>query len=327
MNNTIMQIWTLAAKEISDTWRTRLLFVITAFMLGAGLVALVVAAVALKAEVVSYYSAREFLLSMGKPADLLAPPAFLPLSLLRGFIEYVEIIGAVLGIILGHRAATYERSCSTMPLLLTRPLSKATLFAGKILGNLSVLTSVLILMFALGAVGIGVIGGVSLSANDLARIAVTLAAAVLYVGLFFLLGFLLALVIRRPAHAMLLAFGCWLTFTLIAPQIGDTLDPDNQVGSGVFRTLGIPKPQELQIMKSFSTYETLRDAVEQSSPAKHFERWSFAALGIKETYTGQPLASVMKDRRTDAFWLIGLFGTFLTGLFLLPLKAVNLTKE
>lgn len=327
MIDRIRQILVIAAKEISDARRARLLFVIAAFMLGAGIVALTVAAIALKAEVINYQSARDLLLSLGKPADLLAPPVFRPLSLLRGFIEYTEIIGAVLGLVLGHRAATSERICGTFPLLFTRPVSKAALITGKLLGNVGTLSVVLASMFSLGVLGIVVIGGVSLNANDLLRIGLTLAAAILYVGSFFLIGLLLALVIRRPAHAMLLGFGFWLAFTLVVPQIGDTLDPDNQVGAGVFRTLNIAKPQEKQIMSTFSTYETVRDAVEQSSPAKHFERWSFAVLGIKDTYAGQPLASVVADRRVDALWLIVLFGTLTTGLLLLPLNAVNLTKE
>ncbi len=52
----------------------------------------------------------------------------------------------------------------------------------------------------------------------------------------------------------------------IAPQIGDTLDPDNQVAGGVFRTFVIAKPDEKAILAAFKTYETIRDGVEQASP-------------------------------------------------------------
>jgi ABC-type transport system involved in multi-copper enzyme maturation permease subunit len=326
MNESLIQIRALASKEIADVRRTKLLLLVTIFMLAASFVSLLVAAVALKADVVSYNNARDLLLSLGKPLDALAPPSFMPLSLLRGFVEYIEIIGAVLGIVLGHRAAASERGRNTLPLLLTRPLSVLTFAVGKCLGNFLVIGGVLFLTFALGALGLTVIGGVALSADDLARIAITLIAASLYVGFFFSLGFLLALHMRRSVHAVLLAFGLWLTFVLVTPQIGDTLDPDNQVGAGVFRTLNIAKPQEKEIMRSFKTYETLRDSVEQSSPAKHFERLSFAVLGIKATYANQPLGTVVQDRSGDVLWLLGLFGSLLAALAILPLN-VNHLKE
>jgi ABC-type transport system involved in multi-copper enzyme maturation permease subunit len=326
MNESLIQIRALASKEIADVRRTKLLLLVTVFMLAASFVSLLVAAVALKADVVSYNSARDLLLSLGKPMDALAPPSFLPLTLLRGFVEYIEIIGAVLGIVLGHRAAASERGRNTLLLLLTRPLSTLSLVVGKCLGNFVVIGGVLFLTFALGALGLVAIGGVALSADDLARIAITLAAASLYVGFFFCLGFLLALHMRRSVHSVLLAFGLWLTFVLVTPQIGDTLDPDNQVGAGVFRTLNIAKPQEKEIMKSFKTYETLRDSVEQSSPAKHFERLSFAVLGIKATYANQPLGTVVQDRSGDLLWLLGLFGSLLAALAILPLN-VNHLKE
>ena len=326
MNDNFLQIRALATKEIADVRRSSLLLVVTVFMLLASFVSLVVAAVALKADVTAYNSARDLLLSLGKSIDELVPPAFMSLTLLRGFVEYIEIIGAVLGIVLGHRAAAAERGRNTLPLLLTRPMSTLTFVIGKCLGNFAVIGGVLLLTFSFGALGLVVIGGVGLTADDLVRVATTLTAASVYVGFFFVLGLFLALNMRRSVHAVLLAFTLWIGFVLVTPQIGDTLDPDNQVGAGVFRTLNIAKPQEKEIMKSFKTYETLRDGIEQSSPAKHFERLSFAVLGIKDIYAGQSLQAVLKERQNDVFWLFGLFASLLGVLTIFPLN-VNKLKE
>lgn len=327
MSSAALQIRTLAAKEISDARRTHLLVVVTVFMLSAGSVALVVAALALKAEVSTYYASREALLALGKSADALAPPIFYPLKLFRGFIEHIEILGAILGIVLGYRAAAAERGRNTLALLLTRPMTRSTFLAGKFLGNLAVIIGVLALVFGGGIVGIIILGGMMIESDALARIVVTFVAASLYVSLFFTLGFGLALAVRRSAHALLLAFSIWLIFVLISPQIGDTLDPDNQVAGGTFRMLGVSRPMQKEILKSFATYETIRDGIEQSSPAKHFERWSFAVLGIKETYSGLPLAAVMKDRLIDFLWLIGLFASAVAILFLRPLDTTKLAQE
>ena len=150
---------------------------------------------------------------------------------------------------------------------------------------------------------------------------------ILYVGLFFALGFFLALHMHRLPHALLAAFSIWLALVLITPQIGDTLDPDNQVAGGVFHMLGIAKPLEKQILASFNTYETIRDGIEQASPAKHFERWSFALAGIKEIYNGQPLGLIIADRISDLLWLVGLILALMAALFIRRIDFNAIARE
>lgn len=321
------QAFTIAGKEVRDALRTHLLTTLTGLLVAAALVSLSVSAVALHAEFLSYVESRDLLLSLGKSIADLKPPAFFPLKLLRGFVEHVEIIGAVLGIVLGYRAAAVERGHSTLALILTRPVARSTFLFGKLLGNMILISCGIALTFVIGALALSAISGLWLVPADLARVALVDILATLYVGSFFLLGFTLALGIKRLPSALLAAFAVWLSLVLIAPQIGDTLDPDNQVAGGVFRTLGISKPDEKAILKTFSTYETIRDSIEQASPAKHLERFSFAVLGIKDIYNGQPLATVVRDRASDIWWLIAAFAGLALLLFLRPLNITRLTKE
>ena len=318
---------TIAGKEVSDARRTSLLMVITAFMLLAGLVALVVSGLALQDEVAAYNEGKAQLIELGKSAASIAPPTYLPLKLLRGFIEYMEIIGAVLGIVLGYRAAAIERGRNTLALILTRPLTQAAFIGGKILGNLALIAGVLTATFLFGAFGIMLIGRVVLTPDEWLRLLIVDIAAVLYISIFFTLGLLLSLWMKNLSHALLAAFAIWLTFVLIAPQIGDTLDPDNQVAGGVFRTLGIAKPEERAILAQFKTYETIRDGIEQASPTKHVERWSFALTGIKETYAGQSVAAVITDRWNDFAWLAGTLAALLAALFYRRLDFTRLAKD
>jgi ABC-type transport system involved in multi-copper enzyme maturation permease subunit len=327
MSDTMLQLRAITSKEISDIVRARLLAVISLFLIGAGMIALTVGAISLSADVAAYNESRDLLLSLGKPVDALVAPTFVPLKIMRGFIEFVEIIGAILGIVIGHRAATAERDRNTLGLLLSRPMPGWVLIAGKCIGAIAALGSILAIVFIAGALGVTLIGNASLELADYARIALTFAAAVIYVGMFFSMGFLFSLKMWRASHAILTAFTVWLALVLIAPQIGDTMDPDNQVGSGVFRTLGIAKQQEKEIMKSFATYETVRDGIEQLSPAKHFERWSFALLGIKEIYAGKPLFFVVQDRYRDLLWLIGPFLILLVTLLKTKLDIAKLNRE
>jgi ABC-type transport system involved in multi-copper enzyme maturation permease subunit len=321
------QIATIAAKEIHDAFRAHLLTLLTGFLVLAALVSLSVSAIALHAEYLTYIESRDLLISLGKSVADLVPPAFFPLKLLRGFIEHIEIIGAVLGIVLGYRAAAVERGHSTLALILTRPLSKFTFLSGKLVGNATLIMFALAVTFAIGALALAAISGVGLGASDIYRIITVFGAACIYVVSFFLLGFVLALTIRKLPTALLAAFAIWLVLVLIAPQIGDTMDPDNQVAGGVFRTLGVAKPEQIEILKSYKTYETVRDGIEQASPAKHFERFSFAILGIKDIYNGLPITDIVKERMIDVWSLLAILAALASLLFLRPLNLTRLTKE
>jgi ABC-type transport system involved in multi-copper enzyme maturation permease subunit len=327
MIRSIAQVSAIAGKEIQDARRTHLLAILTGFLLLAAMVSLTVSAIAMQAEFATYLEARDFLIAAGKSASDLVPPAFFPMKLLRGFIEHVEIIGAVLGIVLGYRSAAVERGHSTLALLMTRPMSQTTLIAGKLLGNAILIAIGLTATFAMGAATLALMSGVGLAASDYFRIFLVLVAASSYVTCFFMFGFALALGFKHVTTALLVAFAVWISLVLIAPQIGDTMDPDNQVAGGVFKSLGIPKPLEKEILKSFASYETIRDGIEQASPAKHLERLSFAILGIKDIYNGQPLDLIVKDRMVDVWWMLGTLFTMLAVLFLRPINISKLAKE
>ena len=327
MNRTFEQIRTIAAKEIRDATRSYIIVAIAGFLLVAAMIALGVSAIALHGDVLAYEEAKALLISLGKPVDSLVAPAYFPLRLLRGFIEQTEIIGAVLGIILGYRAAAIERGRNTLALVMTRPLSQSAFLAGKTSGNFVLITISLALAFLVGVIAIITVGGVSLSGEELMKVFLTFIAATFYTASFFLLGFFLALHVKRLPHALLYAFAIWLTFVLVAPQIGDTLDPDNQVSGGVFKKLNIAKPQEKQIMLSFSNYEYTRNAIEEASPAKHLERTSFALLGIKEIYNGLPIRTILYERMRDPVALFLIFVAMAILLFARRIDFTRITKE
>ena len=148
------QLATIAAKEIRDAWRTHLLLLLTGFPVLAALVSLTVSAVALHADYLSYIESRDLLISLGKSAADLVPPAFFPLKLMRGFVEHVEIIGAVLGIVLGYRAAAVERGHATLALIMTRPMSQSTFLGGKLAGNMTLVVLGLAVTFSVGTIAL-----------------------------------------------------------------------------------------------------------------------------------------------------------------------------
>lgn len=320
-------ILVIAEKEIGDTWRDRFVLIVTLFLVTAAMTALVVGAIALKTDVTTYNAARAALLALGKSAAVIAKPEFYPLKLLRGFVEHVEIIGAVIGILIGYRAAANERGRQTLALIMTRPVGRIQFLLGKIAGALALIFIGLTGTFLLAGTSVSLLGGVVLSLNDVLRLVIVDLLATAYALIFFLIGFMAALWAKKLPNALLVAFTVWLTVVLIAPQIGDTMDPDNQVAGGVFAQLHVTKAQEHAILASFSTYETLRNGIEIISPTKHFERLTFAILGIKNIYTGKALSPILIEKTGDIIWLISVIGVLLLVLLSRPLDPNRLSKE
>jgi hypothetical protein len=83
-----------------------------------------------------------------------------------------------------------------------------------------------------------------------------------------LLALALASLTRQPASGLVLALVLWLVIVLVIPQIGDTMDPDNQIPGGLFASLQIDATNENALMTRFASYETWRDFVEQTSTTK-----------------------------------------------------------
>jgi ABC-2 type transport system permease protein len=114
----------------------------------------------------------------------------------------------------------------------------------------------------------------------------------LYLLLWSCVAMTLASLGRRPLTGLLASLVVWLAVVLIIPQVGDTMDPDNQIPGGLFRSLQIAKDDEYAVVAHFAAFDAVRNGLEVSSVTKHFERATFAYLGIKETYNQQPLGTV-----------------------------------
>lgn len=317
----------IARRDAREALRDRFLLVAISALSLAALVSLVTGAIALKGDAATYAAARATLLALGKDAAAIAAPEFWPLKLLRGTLEQIEIMGAVIALIAGYRAAVAERGRQTLALILTRPVRHWQFLAAKLAGGLMLSAMTLAVVFALTALVLNGISGVPLTLSDLGRLVLTWAAGTLYLTGIYTLGFALALWLRSSVSGLVYAFALWLVVVLVAPQIGDTMDPDNQVAGGVFASLQIPKSEQDRIKAGFAGYETFRNGIEVASVTKHFERLTFALLGIKDSYTGKPLSVIWADKKGDALFLL-LFTAALGGLVLMRrINPDQLTQE
>ena len=130
----VSPIFTIAYKEIKDILRSRIFMAVLALLFVLTVISLFVSELAFRDQVLQYNTSLELLKSLGK-SPTTEMPQFYPLNLLRGVVDYIEIIGAILGIFLGYITVFKEKNTKAIKLLLTRPITKEDIIYGKITGN------------------------------------------------------------------------------------------------------------------------------------------------------------------------------------------------
>lgn len=300
----------IARKELLDMRRNKFLIGALVFVLLAAIVSVIVAAGQFR---VSFDEYNAYVAALSAQDAAAAPPApqLFPLQLLRGSIEYLEILGALFAIILGYTAIARERQRATLQLIGTRPVGRFAIPAGKLMAlGVAWAIAVLVIYSSVGVVVLNV-GHATFSGLDLARIVIAAAMSWVYVMTWSALTLGLASLLGRPGAALIIALTLWLAVVLLLPQIGDTMDPDNQIPGGLFASLQVAKPAEQAVLAHFTAFDTARNALEVSSVTKHFERLSFAYLGIKDQFNQQSLSFVW-----SGIWnnVVSVWGAFLLAL-------------
>jgi ABC-2 type transport system permease protein len=294
-------------KELTDALRSRQLVLLVAGLGVIVILSVVVAADAFHAKVIDYQNYVDAMTKAGMAANVTEPQLF-PLQLLRGPVEYFEIIGSIVAIVIGYGMAAKEKNRGTLRLLFSRPISSRSVAGGKLLATAAIWLLVVVALGVVVVVSIRVVGGASLASVELVKLAMVLVLSWIYLFMWSAFSYGVAGRTKQLGTALVIGLIVWLGFVLIAPQIGDTMDPDNQVPGGLFKSLQVDKPHEKAIMAHFSGYETTRNFVEETSISKHFERAGFAYLGIKEQYNQQPLGLITRAMWANLVWLVGAAG-------------------
>lgn len=318
------RVTAIARLEILQIRRSRFSIAALISLLVAILVSILVASMdfSIKADAFKAYS--DALVASGKAAQVPATPLF-PLQLTRGGIEYLEIIGALFAIVIGYSSIAREKQRGTMWLIFTRPVGSTNFYIGKLIA-LSLIWGA----FSLAAMGLSIIASVwaghaQIDLLDLEKSMVVVLAAWAYLTLWSALAMGLASIFKNSSSALVIAIALWLMVVLVIPQIGDTMDPDNQIPGGLFKTLQIAKADETAVLQNFASYNNARDALEISSVTKHFERVAFGFLGIKDQYNQQSFGFVWSGllANTISLYLFSL-GTIAFGF--LTTKPNNLIR-
>ncbi|MCZ7535208.1 MAG: hypothetical protein M5T61_04195 [Acidimicrobiia bacterium] len=183
-------------------------------------------------------------------------------------------------------------------------MTSGELAAGSALGALALIATLVAATAAVGVLSLGVIGHDWINTTQALELLLAYVASIIYMGTFYCLGAILTARSRIATNGLMFALGIWLLVVLVLPQIGDTLDADNQVPGGLFSALTLDKPQEELVMSHFGTYESVRTNIETASLAKHYERFAFAMSDVKAKYRGFTLGHLLGVTHSDILWML-----------------------
>jgi ABC-2 type transport system permease protein len=306
------RVLAIAKHEYRAAVRSRILLILVVLLILVTAASVYIASAGYAAKLAEYETYRAAAQAQG--LDRIAPTPLAALSLLRGPLEYLEIIGAVIAISLGYLSVSRERINRTLPLIRTRPVTAGEQATGTFLGAMGVFATLVATTIVVGIVCIGLLGRDWVNPGELFQIALAAVAALLYLGAFYCLGAIATAKSRFAANGLLIALGTWLLVVLVLPQIGDTMDADNQLPGGLFQALGLDHDGELAVLQHFTGYERIRTGIEEASLSKHFERFAFAMSDVKERYRPYNLPWLLHATRNDITWLLAYAFAMFVGL-------------
>lgn len=302
MNSSRHRILALAGHEYRAAVRSRILIALLGILVVVTTVSVYIGAVDYRSQLADYVSYRAAAQASG--LTQIAPSPLAPLSLLRGALEYLEIIGAIIAIALGYLSVSRERANRTLPLLRSRPVSSGELASGNALGALALISTLVAVTASVAVVCVGIIGHDWVNGGQAVKLMLAYFSAIVYMWIFYCIGAIATIKSHVAANGLMIALGIWLIVVLILPQIGDTLDVDNQLPGGLFHALTLGKADETSILLNFKTYEKVRTGIEEASFAQHFQRFSFAMTDVKEKYRTFSLGQLFKEKIHDIEWLV-----------------------
>lgn len=318
------EVAVLCRKELKDLSRSRATAGLLVFLSAVIILSVLVAAADYRVKLAEYTAYADALRAAGGSPT--RPPNLFPLQMLRGGIEYLEIVGSLFAVILGYGLVAKEKGSNTLQLLFTRPLGRHAFAGGKILATAVVWLAVVLGLFAVIALAVLLAGQAQLGGQDFLRLAIAAAHTCVYFIMWSLLALALASLTRQPASGLVLALVLWLVIVLVIPQIGDTMDPDNQIPGGLFASLQIDATNENALMTRFASYETWRDFVEQTSTTKQYERAVFAYLGVQSQYNQLSPGDVWAATSHNSLWLLATSVFTAAAAFLATTREILLRK-
>jgi ABC-type transport system involved in multi-copper enzyme maturation permease subunit len=136
------------------------------------------------------------------------------------FVYVVKVILSLVALLFGFDQVSRERESGVLRLMLSNPVSRATVLAGKWLGNFVSLAVPFVLISLLGFALMNLDPGIRFGADGTGRFLLLVAVALVYIGLFLSLGIFVSALTRRSASTLVVLLLLWTLLVFILPNLG-----------------------------------------------------------------------------------------------------------
>ncbi|MDP2915983.1 MAG: ABC transporter permease subunit [Candidatus Aminicenantes bacterium] len=136
------------------------------------------------------------------------------------FVYVVKIVLSLVALLFGFDQVSRERENGVLRLMLSNAVSRATVLAGKWLGNFLSLAVPFVLVTLIGFALMNLDPGISFGPSGTGRFLLLIAIALVYIGLFLSLGILVSALTRRSASTLVILLLVWSLLVFVLPNLG-----------------------------------------------------------------------------------------------------------
>jgi ABC-type transport system involved in multi-copper enzyme maturation permease subunit len=136
------------------------------------------------------------------------------------FLYVVRVVLSLIALLFGFDQISREREQGTLKLLLSGPVSRARVLLGKWIGNFLSLSVPFLLVTLLGVAVLLFDPDVRFTSDQLGRLGIILALALLYLAFFLSLGMLVSALTRRAATSVIVLLFAWALLVFVLPNLG-----------------------------------------------------------------------------------------------------------
>jgi hypothetical protein len=202
----------------------------------------------------------------------------------------VKALLSLVALLLAYDSISGERERGTLRLMLSFPLSRGQVVAGKMLGGLLAVTVPFLLAVLVSLTAIRAGGRVAFGSQELVRLVLMLLAAVLYASLFFALGVLVSALCRSSPQALVILLFAWALLVFAVPNLG-------QLVAAELQPLPSAETQEALRMQTFARNRFIAIQSRGEDPAGSFRAFNQEYDRRVEEYRARLEALVQTGRR------------------------------
>jgi len=136
------------------------------------------------------------------------------------FVYVVRVVLSLVALLFGFDQISREKEGGTLRLMLANPVSRASLMAGKWLGNFLSLAVPFLLVTALGIAIMSLDSGFRFGPAAFSRLLLLILISLVYLGLFLSLGMYVSALTRKAASSLVILLFLWSLLVFVIPNIG-----------------------------------------------------------------------------------------------------------